>query len=155
MHATRQAWIEAPHRAHDVDAFKFLRPILFEDWCILHRVFVRPRSAINVAWIRIPRRWRIRMIICDLALSDDDVMRKHSADRFMEAAANGLLRNFEVCPRPRSSCMQFLQRAFREVESRRSCVGLEVCPRAVALNSVAPLWNLPFELNFGFRRSLR
>ncbi len=84
--AARQARIKAAHRAHDVDAFEFIRPVLLEDRRVLHRIFVRTRSSVNVARVGIPASRRIRMIVGDLAVANHDVMREHAAHRFVEAA---------------------------------------------------------------------
>src|SRR3954471_8741862 len=73
--AAGQAGIEAAHCAHDVDALELVWPILFEDWRVLHRILIRTRSAIDVARIGIPGRRRIGMIVGDLVILDDDVMR--------------------------------------------------------------------------------
>src|SRR5580704_7749103 len=107
MHPARQARIETAHRAHDIDPLKFIRAVLLEDWGVLHRVFVRSRRAVNVAWIRIPGRRRIRMVVGDFALFDHDMVREHTANRFVEAAANGLLRHFEIRPRFGVASMKF------------------------------------------------
>ena len=89
------------------------------------------------------------------SLADDHVMREHAANRFVKAAADGLFRNFEVGPGSGSCRHAALQRPLRKIERRRSRIGLEVGPRAVALNGIAPLRNLPFELHLGLRCSLR
>src|SRR6476620_7142512 len=98
-----QAWIEAAHSAHDVDALKFVRTIVFKDRCVLHGVLVRSRCSINIARISIPRSGRIRMIICDLATANDQVMRKNTADSFVKSATDGFVRNFERCEGRRAS----------------------------------------------------
>src|SRR6202034_2337971 len=97
-HPTRQAWIKAPYRPHDVDALEIFRAIFLEDRRILHRVLVRTWCAIAVARICIPRGWRIRMVVGDLVILDYHVMRQHTAHCFVEAAVNGLFRNLEVVP---------------------------------------------------------
>src|SRR5260370_2901462 len=98
MYTARQAGIEAPYRAHDIDALEFVRSVLFEDWCILHRVLVRTWRAIDVARARVPRRGRIRMIIGNLTIADHHMMRQHAADSFIESPADGLAGNFEIRP---------------------------------------------------------
>src|ERR1700730_17602368 len=153
MHAARQTRIKASHRAHDVNALEFLRPVFFEDGSVLYRILVRPRSAVNVAWIRVPGCRRVGMVVCDLALADHRVMREHAAYRLVEAATNGLLRNLESGPGSCSTGVQFLQRPLRKTESRRSRINLEVSTGSIALDRVAPLGNLPFELNLGLGRS--
>src|ERR1700741_3829628 len=109
MHAARQTRIKASHRAHDVNALEFLGAVLLENWSVLHCVLVRPRSTINVAWIRVPRRRRVGMVVGDLALADHHVMGQHAAYRLVEAATNGLLRNLEISPSPCPTCVQLLQ----------------------------------------------
>src|SRR5277367_6133126 len=49
MDAARQTRIETSYRAHNVDALKLLRTVLFKDRRVLHGILVRPRSAINIA----------------------------------------------------------------------------------------------------------
>src|ERR1700675_4198766 len=146
MHAARQTGIEAPHRAHDVNALELLRTIFFEDRSVLHRVFIRSRSAVNVAWIRVPGGRRIGMVVGDLALANHYVMREHASNRLVEAATNGFFRNLEIGPGSCSTGVQLLQCPLSEIESRRSRVDLEISPGTVALDGVAPLWNLPFKL---------
>ena len=75
---------------------KFSGPILLEDGCVLHRVLVRPRSPVDVSGIGIPGSRRIGMIVRNFAVSDNDMVRKHAAHRFMEAASNRILRHPEV-----------------------------------------------------------
>src|SRR5271154_3646749 len=98
VHPARQTRIEAAHGAHDVDTLEFVRPILFEDRSVLHRILVWPRRPVNIPRIGIPGRWRIRMIVCDFAVANYDVVREYSAHRFVESAGNGVVRNFEFIP---------------------------------------------------------
>src|ERR1700730_6607297 len=154
MHAARQTRIKAPHRPHDVNALEFLRPVFFEDGSVLYRILVRPRSAINIAWIRVPGCRRIGMIVGDLALADHDVMREHAAYRLVEAATNGFFRNLEISPSPCSTGVQLLQRPLRKIESRGSRINLEVRAGSIALDRIAPLGNLPFKFNLRFRGGL-
>src|SRR5262249_15750187 len=79
MYTARQARVETAHGPHDVDTFAFVRTVFFEDGRNLHGILVRPRSAVDIPGTRIPRRWRIRVIVLDLAFLDYDVMGKHSA----------------------------------------------------------------------------
>src|SRR5271165_5174553 len=155
MHATWQTRIEAPHRTHDVDSLELVRTVFFEDRSVLYRVLVRTRSAVNVTRIGIPGRRRIRVIVGDLAFFDHDVVRKNAAHRFVEAAADGLLWNLELSPGFGVSRMQFRQRLFHKVQSSASRVDLEVRPCTVAFDGIAPLGNLPLELNLRQRSSLR
>src|SRR3984957_17441799 len=50
--------------------------------------------------------------------------------------------------------MQLSQRLFGKIQSGAGSVNLEVSSRTVALDGVAPFWNLPFELDFRKRHSL-
>ena len=118
VYAARQARIKAAHRAHDVDALEFVRPVLFEDRRILHRIFVRTRRSVDVARIGVPRRRRIRMIVRDLAVANHHVVREHAANRFVEAAADGVFRNFEVGPRLGPAGVQLRQCLLREIQRR-------------------------------------
>src|SRR3984957_14085792 len=156
VHAARQTWIEAPYRAHDIDPFKLVRAVFFEDGSILHRVLVWTRSAVNVAWISIPGGRRIRMVVGDLAFLDHHMMREHAANRFVETATNGLLRHFEFRPGFGMSGMQLRKCLFHEVQCGAGSIDLEVGTRPVAFDGVAPLWDLPLELNLrqrgGFRK---
>src|ERR1043165_5525002 len=92
VNATGETWIEAPNGAHDVYPFELIRAVVFEDGRILNGVFVRARRAIHVARARVPGRWRIGMIVRDLALANDEMVRKHAAHSFVEDAANGFIR---------------------------------------------------------------
>src|SRR5215831_19337341 len=98
MNAARQTWIETSHGAHYVDALELVGTVLLEDRSALHGVFIRPRRAVYIARVGIPRRRRVRMIIGYFAVAYDDVMRKHTAHRFVEAATDRLLRHFETRP---------------------------------------------------------
>src|SRR5579862_1136226 len=117
VHTARQARIEAAYRPHDVNTFELIRPVLLEDRRVLHRILVRPRRAIHIAWIGIPWGRRIGMVVCDFALADYDVMREYSTDCFMESAANRFFGHFEVRPRLRPSTVEFFQRLLHEVKS--------------------------------------
>src|SRR5580698_6093335 len=118
MYAARQTRIEASYRAHNIDSLEPVRTVLFKDRGILHRILVRPRSAINVARIGIPGSWRIGMVVGDLAILDYHVMREHAAHGFVEAAANGILRDIKISPRLGVASVQFAQRLFHEMQSR-------------------------------------
>ena len=93
------------------------------------------------------------MIVGDLAVANHDVMREHASHSFVEAAADRFVGNLEVIPRLRVSCVQLGQSLLDKIKRGSRGVGLEVRPRAVALDGVAPLWNLPFELDFRFEGS--
>ena len=150
-----QTRIETSYRAHDIDAFKIIRPVLLEDRRVLHRVLVGPRRAVYISRIRIPRRRRIRMIIGDLAFANYHVMRKHAAHRFMEAAPDRLVRNLEICPGLRVAAMQISHRFFHKVERSRCRIRLEVSACTIPLNRITPLRNLPLELCLRQTRCLR
>ena len=55
------------------------------------------------------------MIIRDFAVANHHMMRQHTADRFVEAAADGFLRDGEFRPSLSSSRVQFRERLFDEV----------------------------------------
>src|ERR1700720_2475926 len=73
----------------------------------------------------------------------------------METATDGTLGNFEVRPRLRPTGMQFFKRLFHEMQGSSRRVRLEVSPGSVAFNGIAPLRNLPLELDLGKRSRLR
>src|SRR5437899_3365304 len=147
MHATRQAGIKAAYCTHDVDAFEFIRAVLFEDGCVLHRIFVWARCTIDISHTGIPGRRRIGMVVGDLPVLDDHVVRKHTTHSFVEAAADGLLWHREITPRLRVACAYLGKRFIYKMESHSSGVGLEVGTRAVPLDRVAPLRDLPLKLH--------
>src|SRR5471032_3576512 len=88
MDAARQARIEAAHGPHNVDTLELVRPVLFEDRRVLHGIFIRSGRAVDIARIRIPRGRRIWMVVRYLAALDDQVMRQHTAHRFMKTATD-------------------------------------------------------------------
>ena len=96
VNAARKTRIKTTNRSHNIDAFEVFRAVLFKDWRVLHRIFIWSRRAIDIARIGIPRRRRIRMIVCDFAVANHHVMREHAAYGFMEPAADGLIGNFEI-----------------------------------------------------------
>src|SRR6202046_5786537 len=73
----------------------------------------------------------------------------------METATDGALRYFEVGPGFGSARVQFFQRFFHKVQGGSRRVRLEVGASAVTFDGVAPLRNLPLELDFGKRHGLR
>ena len=95
------------------------------------------------------------MIVGDLVIADHHVMRQTPRDCFVEAAADGLFRDFEISPGSGASGVQLGKRLLGEVERRRRGIRLEVGASAVALDRVAPLRNLPLELHFRQRHCLR
>src|SRR3984957_20334026 len=149
MYAAGQAWIEAAHRAHDVDTLEVLRAVVFEDRRVLYRIFVGTRSSIDITRVCVPRRWRIRMVVGNLTFADDDVMGKDSANCLVEAAADCFFRYLEVSPGGSAAGIQFRQCLLDKVESRCCRVRLEVSTSAIPLQRVAPLWDLPFQLGLG------
>src|SRR5579884_157700 len=132
MHATRQAGIEAAHRAHNVDALEVLRAVFLEDGRVLYGILVGARSAIDIAHAAIPWRRRIGMVVGDLAILDDHVMREDAAYRLMESATNGLLWYGEVGPGFGMPGAYLIKRLIDAVQSDGSGIGLEVgaCPVA-------------------------
>src|SRR6185436_18164153 len=115
----------------------------------------RAWGPVGVARARIPRRRRIGMVVGDLAIPDDEMMRQHAADRFGEAAADGLLRHRELLPGLGVPEADFAQGLVDEVERAPGGVGLEVGAGAIALDGVAPLRDLPLEADGRFERGLR
>src|SRR5579875_2158 len=148
-----QAWIEAAHRAHNIDAFEILRPVLLEDRRVLHCVLVRAGRAVDIARAGIPgSRW-IGMIIGNLPIFDDHMVRKHATYRFVEAAANRLPGYCEIVPGAGTSGMDFCKSFFYTVESDYSSVCLEIRARSIPLDGVAPARNFPLKLYFRLQRS--
>src|SRR5580698_8413364 len=72
----------------------------------------------------------------------------------METATDGALRYFEVGPGFGSARVQFFQRFFHKVQGGSRRVRLEVGASAVTFDGVAPLRNLPLELDLGKRHGL-
>src|SRR5271163_4362747 len=147
MHTAGQTRIEAAHGAHDVDSLELVRAVFLEDRRVLHGVLVWSRRAVNVAWIRIPGRRRIRMVIGYLAFLDDYMVREHTANRFVESASDGLFGNLEVGPRLGAAGMKFGKSLLHEVQRTAGGIYLEVGSCTVAFNRIAPLGNLPFEFD--------
>src|SRR5580658_7487299 len=95
VHAARQAWVEAAHRPHDVDALEVLRAVLLEDRGVLHGVLVRAGRAVAVADAAVPRGRRVGVVVGDLAVPNHHVMGEDTAHGLGEAAAVGVLRHVE------------------------------------------------------------
>src|ERR1700731_1743234 len=72
----------------------------------------------------------------------------------METAADGFFRDLEISPGAGPAGVQFRERLLAEIKRTARRVHLEVSARAIALNGVAPLGNLPLKFSFGKRRSL-
>jgi Histidine kinase-, DNA gyrase B-, and HSP90-like ATPase len=85
------------------------------------------------------------MVVGDLAVADHHVVREDAAHRLGEAAADALFGHLERFPGLGVAGPHFRQRLLDEVEGRAARIGLEVRPRAVALDGVRPLGDLPFE----------
>ena len=154
VHAAGQARIEAANGAHDIDSLEFVGAIFLEDRRVLHRILIRSRSAVAIARIGIPGSWRIGVIVGDLVILDHHVMRQDAAHRFVEAAADRFFGNLEVVPGPGAAGVQLCQRLLGKIECGGSGVRLEVSASAIALNGIAPLGNLPLELDLGERSCL-
>src|SRR5579862_8682361 len=105
MHAAWQARIEAAYCAHDVDAFELVRTVLLKQWGVLHGIFVRPRGAVNVTRVGVPARRRIRMIVGNLAVTNDHMMREHAAHSLVESAGDCVLGHLERRPGFRAPAM--------------------------------------------------
>src|SRR5277367_68003 len=88
VHAAGQARVETAYRAHDINSLEFIGTVFFEDRRILHRVLVRPWSSVNIPWVGIPWSGRIGMVVGDFAILNNNVVREHAADGFVEAAAD-------------------------------------------------------------------
>src|SRR3954447_20836464 len=74
--ATRQARVEAAHRAHDVNALEVVRAVLLEDGRVLDGVLVGAGRAEAVAGAAVPRRRRIRVVVGDQPILDHHVVRE-------------------------------------------------------------------------------
>ncbi len=122
MNTARQAGVEAADRPHDVDAFKFIWTVFLKYGRVLDRIFIRSGGPVNVAWTRIPRCRRIGMVVGDLPLFDDDMMRKDTADGLMESTRDRLVGHLEWSPRFIVAGADFIQGLLAEVERGRSGV---------------------------------
>ena len=98
---------------------------------------------------------RVRMVVRDLPVTNNHVMRQHAAHSFVEAAADRFIRHLEFRPCLGSARVQFLHRSVPRSRAPRSRVRLEVCARAIPFNRVTPLGDLPFKLAFRQRDGLR
>src|ERR1700758_969307 len=144
MHAAGEAWIETSDRTHDIDSLEFVRTILLKDRRVLHGIFIRAWRPVDISWICVPGSRRIWMVVGDLVISNDNVMRQYTADGFVEATSYTFFRNFEIAPGSCSAGMQLCQSLFGKVQRGRSGIGLEVGTRTIAFNGIAPLGDLPF-----------
>src|SRR4051794_9859110 len=154
VHAARQAGVEAADGPHDVDSLEVLPVVLLEDRLPLDGVLVGPGRAEAVPRAGVPRRRRIRVVVRDLPVADDQVVAEHAAHGLGEAAADALLGHLEGLPRLRAPGPDLDQRLLREVERGRGRVGLEVGARPVPLERVAPPGDLPLEADRALERGL-
>src|SRR5262245_21758733 len=124
VHAAWEARIEAAYGAHDVDALNVVARALLEDRHVLDRVLVWPGRPVDVARARVPRRRRIRVVVRDLPIANDEMVRQHAADRLRETAADPFLRDGERLPGLRMAEANLLERLIDEVHraGRRICL---------------------------------
>ena len=85
-----QARIKTADGSQNVDSLEMFGVIFFEEGRVLNRVLVRPGNSVGITRAGVPTRWWIRMIICDFAVTDDNMMREHTAHGLMEAAPDGV-----------------------------------------------------------------
>src|SRR4029078_9054325 len=65
----RKTRVETAHRAHDVDALEVLPVVLLEDRLALYRILVRPRCAVAVPRVGVPRGRRIRVVVGEFCVA--------------------------------------------------------------------------------------
>src|SRR5215813_13208613 len=106
MNAARQAWVEAPHGAHDVDALEVIRAVLLEDWSVLHGILVGSRGPEDVTGVCVPGCRGIGVIVGNLTIANHHVMGQHATHSLVESTANGFIGNFEIGPCFGSSAVQ-------------------------------------------------
>ena len=140
---------------HDVHALEVLRAVLLEDRRVLHGVLVRAGGAVDVARVGVPRGRRVGLVVGDLALADDHVVREHAARGLVEADADRLFGDLEVRPALRPPRPDLDQRLLEAVQPDQRRVGLVVGARAVALDRVGLLGHVPLELHLGHAGGLR
>src|SRR5690242_8255753 len=92
VYATGQTWIEAADGPHNVDALEAVRSVFFEDRCVLDGVFVRSRRSVDIARTGVPWRRGIGMVIGNLTVLDNDMVRKDTTDSLVEAARDRVFR---------------------------------------------------------------
>src|SRR5262249_22788800 len=136
VHSAGKTWVEASHRTHNVDAFEAARAVLLEDGGILDRILIGARCSVNIPRIRVPRSWRVRMVIGNLAVANYDVMRQHPAYSLMEPAANRLFGNGEVRPCLGSAGEKLSKSSLEEVVRDGASIGLKVGARAVTFDCI-------------------
>src|SRR5262249_52216507 len=138
--------IEAADRPQDVDAFEVVGTVLLEQRRLLDGVLVGSRRTEGISRAGIPGCRRIRVVVGNLAVANDDVMREHAADRLVKAATNRLFWDLEFAPGLRAAGMDLFQSLLKEIESRGGCVGLEIRAGPIALDRIVPFRNVPLEL---------
>ena len=95
------------------------------------------------------------MIVRNLPITDYDMVRKDATHCLMESASNRVLRYLELSPSFGFSGVQILHGSLSEIQRCGGGISLEVSTGAVALDSIAPLGNLPLELHLWLGDSLR
>src|SRR6185312_8706579 len=73
----------------------------------------------------------------------------------MESTANCFVGHFEFVPRLCPAGVDFGQGLLHEMQRHGGGISLEISPRPVSLDSIAPFGYLPLELDFRKRGSLR
>src|SRR2546423_14920240 len=136
VHAARETRIEAPDRAHDIDALERVAAVLLEDWHVLNRVLVRARRAIDIPRARVPRRRRVRVVVGNPAIADDQMMRQHAADRFRESAPDAFFRHLEGLPGLGMSETDRLESLVDEINPTGRRIGLEIAARAIPFDGI-------------------
>src|SRR3954465_11051562 len=144
-----QARVEAAHRAHNVDAPEVVGAVLLEDRGARDRVLVWPGRPVIVGGRPVPRRGWVWVVVSDLAVPDHQVMRENPAYRLVKAAADRLVRHFELLEGLGLSRPHELEGLLQEVERRSRRVGYEVDPGPISLYGVGPLRDVPLELCLG------
>src|SRR5437879_2596608 len=124
VHTAGQARVEATYGPHDIDALESVGTVLLEDRRILHGILVWSRRAERIAWARVPWRRRIRVIVGDLTVPNDEMVRQHAPDGLVEPTANGLVGHRERRLGDRASRVNLVLGAFQECECRRRSIGL-------------------------------
>ena len=94
------------------------------------------------------------MVVGDLLVANDHVMREHAAHGFVEAAADGLVGHIEGREGLRAAGMNFLHGLLDAVEPHCRGISLEIGAGAVAFNGIAPFGNLPLKFDFRLERGL-
>src|SRR6266850_3716956 len=143
VHTARKTRIEAPNGTHDVDTFEFVGAVLFKDRRVLNGIFIGTRRPVRIARTGIPWCRRIRVVIRNLAGADDDMVRKHASDGFMETARYCIVWDFKVRPGPAVPRSNFVHRLLAEIQSRGCRVCLEIGAGSIPFDRVAPLGDVP------------